>query len=213
MALRMVALTRAADGRWFARKGIPKDVRDEYARLYGMNAKHISSCQRTRRNNEAKTQLGEWGAEIETRIATLRARKNGEVQPLTRLNAIALAGRWYTWFVGQHENDPGSAKRWREMSDHLVWDVIYPEAPESYHDNPKADPHWEWQKEPEVREAVRPRVAELARVATFLASEGNTNGHWDRPTCAQARVPIDEIVSGSAMSLFQASQAASMMAS
>jgi len=41
----------------------------------------------------------------------------------------------------------------------------------------------------------------------------NTNGHWDRPTCAQARVPIDEIVSGSAMSLFQASQAASMMAS
>ena len=36
MALRMVALVRAADGRWFARKGIPKDVRDEYARLYGM---------------------------------------------------------------------------------------------------------------------------------------------------------------------------------
>ena len=58
------------------------------------------------------------------------------------------------------------------MSDLLVWDVIYPEAPESYHDNPKADPHWEWQKEPEVREAVRPQVAELARVATFLASEG-----------------------------------------
>jgi hypothetical protein len=58
------------------------------------------------------------------------------------------------------------------MSDHLVWNVIYPEAPDSYHENPKADPHWEWQKEPEVREAVRPQVAELARVATFLASEG-----------------------------------------
>jgi hypothetical protein len=48
------------------------------------------------------------------------------------------------------------------MGDYLVWDVIYPEAPESYHDNPTADPHWEWQKEPEVREAVRPRIAELA---------------------------------------------------
>ena len=58
------------------------------------------------------------------------------------------------------------------MSDHLVWDVIYPEAPDSYQENPKADPHWEWPKEPEVREAVRPQVAELARVATFLASEG-----------------------------------------
>jgi hypothetical protein len=44
------------------------------------------------------------------------------------LNAIALAGRWYTWFVGQHESDPGPAKRWREMSDHFVWNVIYPEA-------------------------------------------------------------------------------------
>ena len=84
MALRMVALNRLPDNRWFARKVVPEDVREDY----------------------------------------------------------------------------------------LVWDVIYPEAPESYHDNPQADPHWEWQKEPEVREAVRPRVAELARVATFLASEG-----------------------------------------
>jgi hypothetical protein len=57
--------------------------------------------------------------------------------------------------------------------------VIYPEAPESYHENPKADPHWKWQKEPEVQEAVRPQVAELARVATFLASEGT--GAFVRP--------------------------------
>jgi hypothetical protein len=35
MALRMVALGRARDGRWFARKGIPEDVREAYARLYG----------------------------------------------------------------------------------------------------------------------------------------------------------------------------------
>ena len=135
-------------------------------------AKPISNCQRTPRITRQKRASREWTAEVETRIATLRAEKNGEGQPLTRLNAIALAGRWYTWFVGQHENDPGPAKRWREMSDHLVWDVIYPEAPDSYHENPEADPHWEWPKEPEVREAVRPQVAELARVATFLASEG-----------------------------------------
>ena len=57
-------------------------------------------------------------------------------------------------------------------SDHLVWNVISSRGTRSYHDNPKADPHWEWAKEPEVREAVRPQVAELARVATFLASEG-----------------------------------------
>ena len=33
-------------------------------------------------------------------------------------------------------------------------------------------PRDDWEKEPEVREAMRPQVAELARVATFLASEG-----------------------------------------
>jgi integrase len=73
-------------------------------------------------------------------------------------------------------------KRWHEMSDHLVWNVIRPEAPDSFEENPQADPQWEWAKEPEVRlhryaqvrEAVRPQVAELARVATFLASEGKT---------------------------------------
>jgi hypothetical protein len=171
-SLKCLSAVRAKDGSWFARKGIPEDVRGEYARLYGLRREaHLRLPADTPRH-EAKTRLGEWEAEIETRIATLRAKKNGEGQPLTRLNAIALAGRWYTWFLGQHENDPGPAKRWQEMSDHLVWNVIYPEAPESYHENPKADPHWEWAKEPEVREAVRPQVAELARVATFLASEG-----------------------------------------
>jgi integrase len=58
------------------------------------------------------------------------------------------------------------------MGEHLVWNVIRPEAPESYEENPKADPQWEWAKTPEVRAAVRPQIAELARVATFLASEG-----------------------------------------
>lgn len=91
--------------------------------------------------HEAKVRLGEWEAEIETRIATLRAQRNGAGQPLTTLNAIALAGQWYKWIVGQHQDDPGPAKRWKEMSDYLVWNVIYPEAPESYHENPKADPH------------------------------------------------------------------------
>jgi hypothetical protein len=172
MALRMVALGRAKDGRWFARKGIPEDVRDEYARLYGVRREaHLKMPGDTPRH-EAKARLGEWEAEVETRIATVRAQRNGEGQPLTKLNAIALAGRWYAWFVRQYENDPGPPRRWREMGDHIVWDVIRPEAPDSYNENPNADPTWEWAKEPEVREAVRPQIAELARVATFLANEG-----------------------------------------
>lgn len=172
MALRMVALNRASDGRWFARKGIPEDVRNDYARLYGVKREaHLKLPADTARH-EAKARLGEWEAEVETRIATLRANRRGEGQPLTKLNAIALAGRWYTWFTGQYEAEPGPAKRWREMSDYFVWEVLRPEAPASYEDDPRSDPNCDWEKTPEVREAVRPHVAELARVASFLASEG-----------------------------------------
>src|SRR3954462_11062472 len=172
MALRMVALSRAADGRWFARKGIPKLLRDEYASLYGIHREaHLKLPGDTPRS-EARTRLAEWQAEIETRFRPLRAERNGEGQPLTRLNAIALAGRWYHWFVKQHEDDPGAPKHWRTISDTLVWDVLRPEAPEEYDRNPKSDPEWEWAKNPDVRAAVRPRIAELARVATFLANEG-----------------------------------------
>lgn len=180
MALRMVALNRIADGRWFARKVIPEDVREHYARLYGFKREaHLKLPADTSRH-EAKTRLGEWEAEIETRIAALRAKANGQGMPLTRLNAIALAGRWYTWFIKQHEEDPGPPKRWKDFGDHFIWNVLYPEAPESFLANTKADPQWEWARAPEVREAVRPQVAELARVATFLASEGialNTSAH------------------------------------
>ncbi len=132
---------------------------NKYSRLYGGHWEAQLRQAADTPRPEAKTRHAEWIAEIETRTATLRAQRKGEGQPLTRLNAMALSGRWYKWFIEQHENDPGPAKRWKDMSDHLVWDVIRPEAPDSYEENPKADPHWEWQKEPEVREAVRPRVA------------------------------------------------------
>ncbi|MCC8941482.1 hypothetical protein H8A99_34855 [Bradyrhizobium sp. Arg68] len=172
MALRMVGLIRAKGGGWFARKGVPADVRDAYERLYGVRWEAQLKLPGNTPKHEAKKQLAEWAAEIETRIAALRAQKNGEGQPLTKLNAVALAGRWYSWFIEQHEDDPGLPKRWSEMGEHLVWNVLRPEAPEEYERNPKADPGWEWVREPEVREAVRPQVAEMARTASFLANAG-----------------------------------------
>jgi len=143
---------------------------DDYARLYGHKREAPLKLPAGTPRHEAKVRLGEWEAEIETRVATLRAKRNGAGQPLTKLNAIALAGRWYNWFVKQNEADPGPAKRWEELEDHFVWNVLHPEAPDSYLENPEADPHWEWSKEPDVRRAVRPQVAELARVASFLGA-------------------------------------------
>lgn len=169
MALRMVALVRAKDGSWFARKGIPEDVRDPYAQSFGVRREAHLRLPRDTPHHEAKTRCAEWMAEVETRIATLRAQRNHEGQPLTKLNAIALAGRWYTWFVKQYEEDPGPAKHWKLGGEHFI-DVLQSAAPDEYHEDPQLAEGWE--QTPEVREAVRPHVAELARVATFLASEG-----------------------------------------
>jgi hypothetical protein len=91
------------------------------ARLYGVRREARFRQAADTSRHEAKTRHAEWAAEIETRIATLRAEARGEGQPFTGINAIALAGRWYTWFVKQHEDDPVPVKRWREMSDHLMW--------------------------------------------------------------------------------------------
>jgi len=176
----MAALVRSKNGEFFARKGIPADVRDAYARLYNVRWEVQLKLPANTSQHEAKTRHGEWLADIETRIATLRATANGHGQPLNRLNTIALAGRWYTWFLGQHESDPEIPKYWRKLSDHLTWDILRPEAPDTYQENPKADPEWEWRKHPEVRARVRPRIAEMARVASFLASEGmalDNNAH------------------------------------
>src|SRR4051794_14172006 len=99
MAVRMAALVRSKSGEFFARKGIPADVRDAYARLYNVRWEAQLKLPADTSKHEANKRYGEWLAEVETRIATLRAVANGHGQPLTRLNAIALAGRWYTWFI------------------------------------------------------------------------------------------------------------------
>jgi integrase len=74
--------------------------------------------------------------------------------------------------LSTNERDLGLPSRWRELSDLLVWTVIHDEAPVEFLKDPRRDPDWEWAKAPEVREAVRPRIAETALVASFLATEG-----------------------------------------
>ena len=49
----------------------------------------------------------------------------GPGQPLTKLNAAALACRWYSWFVARHEDDPGAPEYWEACKEHLIDDVWY----------------------------------------------------------------------------------------
>jgi integrase len=172
MAAFMVALKRRKIGGYAARKVIPKDVRKEYAALYGMSWEEKLSIPAGMPPHQAKAQHGEWLAEIETRIATLRAAKTGERQPLTRRNAHALAGEWYRWFLSRHEGDLRTPSHWKRQSDNLVWDVIHPHAPDEHLRDTRADPEWEWKRHGDVRAAVRPLVAQEAKVASFLLEKG-----------------------------------------
>lgn len=172
MAGFMVTLRRRKSGGYAARKIIPKDVRKDYSALYGNSWEEKLSIPAGTSAHEAKAQHGEWLAEIETRIGALRAAKNGERQPLTRRNAHALAGEWYRWFLRRHEGDLRKASHWKRQSDTLVWDVIYPHAPDEHLRDTRADPEWEWKAHPDVREAVRPLVAQEAKVASFLLEKG-----------------------------------------
>ncbi|GAA0018530.1 site-specific integrase [Bradyrhizobium diazoefficiens] len=171
MALRMVALNRAADGRWFARKGIPEDVRGEYERLYGHKREAHLKLPADTSKHAAKAHLGEWLAEVETRIERIRAAAKGEGQPLTKLNALALAGRWYAWFIERHQSDPRTPTHWSTLKDHFIWQVLAPHAPDDHHE-PHADPSWPWLNLPEVRASTAAQVREMALTASFLASEG-----------------------------------------
>ena len=87
-------------GGFIARKVIPFDVRDEYAKLYGQRTEE-------RLNTGplpislARAKHREWSSEIEARIANIRAARKGEGRTLTPKEARALAGEWYHWFTAR----------------------------------------------------------------------------------------------------------------
>lgn len=172
MTVKMPRLKTTKTG-YSSRKAIPVEVLEAYRSTYGLKGwEERLTLPNELPRHEAIRRYEEWLVEIETRIAKLRAIAKGEALPLTRIEALALAGRWYSWFIEHHEKDLGLPSRWRELSDVLVWHVIHDEAPAEFLGDPRAEADWEWAKAPHVREAVRPRIAEAALVATFLATEG-----------------------------------------
>jgi integrase len=172
MAVRMISLKGSKRRGWIARKGIPADVRVNYKKLHGVKREVILRVPAGTSEAQAKAQLGQWLAEVETEIERIRAAAKGTGQPLTVRNAMALSGRWYKWFLARHDDDPGSVEHWADRKEHLTERVWYPHAPLEHLEDPDADTSWPWTQWPEVREAVRPEVAEMALAATFLASEG-----------------------------------------
>jgi integrase len=172
MAFQMTKLNRSSTGAYVARKVIPKDIKSEYAARYGMAWEEKFYLGPAVSEHEAKARFGEWLADIETRIGKLRAARQQAPEPLTRQNAYALAGRWYSWFIARHEKDIRTPGHWKALADTLVWDVIRPHAPEEYESRPNGDRHWDWQYNAEVRTAIGPAIATEAQTTAFLNEQG-----------------------------------------
>jgi hypothetical protein len=172
-------LDRKKSGDFTARKVIPKDVRARYEALYGRGWEERFRAPSTETPGRAKALFSAWQAEVDHRIAALRAEARGERKELTQVQAQALAGQWYTWWVGLHLENPGEPWHWHQLADFFAGAII------------DATPSWDAEeasidqsrraREPEVREEVHPMLAREAKTAQFLASRGGEpQRRWQR---------------------------------
>jgi hypothetical protein len=90
----MPTLTQRPNGAYTSRKRVPRDVRDEYDRLYGRSYEDKFFAPAGTPRAEARRLFGEWLAECEGRVAAIRAARDGTGLSLTPRQARALAGEW-----------------------------------------------------------------------------------------------------------------------
>lgn len=163
----MTKLYRTQSGRWASRKVIPKDVRAAYGQG---EAKRTWDAALT--EGQAKAAMAAWLAEVENRIAALRAAaKPADTLPaldLSQRECRALAGLWYDDLKARYEANPGDAEGWRIAQEEVIPD----ETAETYH------------LTAEEAEGLPLRVSPWLRreAAALLASKGLrlTDGATDR---------------------------------
>ena len=117
-----IKITARKSGGFSARKRIPQDVRADYLRLWDKSSEEWLSID-TADGSAAKRKAQEWSADIESRIASIRAERKGLGTSLSRTQAAALAGEWYGWFLAHHEETPGAPKRWWSRWSSLLDDL------------------------------------------------------------------------------------------
>ena len=161
----MVTLRQDTNGNFSARKRLPDDVRDEYGRRYGARFEAKFSAPAKFGAHVAKQKFREWETEIAGRIAAIRAERTGEGVALSPQQARALAGEWYEWFVARHPI--GEEIKWEFLRDQ-VQDALRDAVGESKWER-RGDPDAFWREDSDVREAVRPVLADIGETAQFLA--------------------------------------------
>jgi integrase len=158
-------LIPAEKGGFIARKVIPADVRDDYAKLYGKRTEE-------RLNTGpmpialARAKHREWSSDIEARIANIRAEREGEGRTITPKEARALAGEWYGWFTARMAARNRPAEAWEEYAHHVRSEFYGPAMAGGVF---SGDPLDFWERDGAMRDRVRPIVADEAKSHQFLA--------------------------------------------
>ena len=161
----MASLTQNNNGRYTARKRLPDDVRDEYGRLHRARYEAKFTGPAGTKRHEAERLFHEWQAEVNARIAAIRAQRTGEGIPLSRQQARALAGEWYDWFLARHSAGNGD---W-EQALNQVQDAMQTAVGEQrWQEN---NPNELWEQDDELRKAVRPVLADVGETSQFLATK------------------------------------------
>jgi integrase len=157
-------LTSTREGGFIARKVIPFDVRNEYAKLYGQRTEE-------RLNTGpvpallARAKHREWSSEIEARFANIRAERKGEGRTLTPKEARALAGEWYGWFTARMAATKWPADVWEDYQAQMRSDLYGPAMAGGVF---SGDPMDFWERDSAMRDRVRPIIADEAKSHQFL---------------------------------------------
>jgi integrase len=160
----MASPYKDSKGNHVLRKRLPDDVRAEYGRLYGPRHEAKRSIPAGTKPHVVKQLAGEFIAEVEGRIAHIRAELNGESVSLTERQARTLAGQWYVWFLDRYQS--GDLLVWQGMRERVqaaIRDAV------SDKEWDEEDPDILFRDREDVREAVRPVLADIGETSQFLA--------------------------------------------
>jgi integrase len=160
-------LDPSQSGGFTARKRIPADVAEAYERLYGPRSEEwLRTAPMPKGLALAKWR--EWVSEIDARFANIRAERKGEGRTLTPKEARALAAEWYSWFAAKMATNNWPAAVWEDYRARM-WDGFYAAA--SAGGMLSGDPLDHWERDSDMRDHVRPIIADEAKSAQFLAAK------------------------------------------
>ena len=167
MAIRMTSLRQKKTGGWFARKGIPADVREAYRAAYGKSHEEWFQRDRGLSPNRVKIEFADWLAEIEERIERLRGAS--APQSLTHRQKHAIIGRWYAAFIERYDAEPISEEAIDFLYDDYTATV---ESGYSFLDERDLEHPDTLDRAPKHAARVRAKVAAYSDIDAFLVSEG-----------------------------------------